>query len=759
MKLYCQKCQKVFEVDHPSGEDLASCPHCQELQPFPESVTSPGSVIGDFLIQKFISRGGMGEVLLAQQISLDRPVALKVIQGKFANDRDYVDSLVREARAAAKISHPNVVQAYAVGQDDGLFYFAMEYIKGETCKQLLKREKVMDFNLAAKVICEIARALNAIWTEQRMVHHDIKPDNIMLDARGVAKLADLGLAQRSGTENTDGDEVLGTPQYISPEQLTGIPTDVRSDLYSLGATFFQFVTGRFPYVAETPAETAKLHVLGTLEPPKSVNPDVPDVLNNIIMKMMAKDPAERYQSPEPLIKALELFLSQRPVDAESAAIPKMKLFRKTGASASAGRGKTKAKPDAASVPAPQDGGAFDPVPVVPEDGKTIADSASEGEAAEVSEAPVKKHFSIHKLIRPMMTLVFIGILCVGGVFCWKFFGTAKKELPPVGRIASDAVRPDFQKQVGAFVMELYNTNAPEKTISDVLAFLNSPEGTPRNVAERKLLADLYVAFAQLDESHCFAPAREKAHAAYLADLKVRMQAQQKADAAAEAKAKVAAARAAAEAEEARAVAERLRQKEQQMHKRIAALQKELDRYCTGMLTGFYASLAGDNAALRTAIEAADRYLPSSIHSTKEEQAMLHRFQLWKKQLPVEAKVQKEFLWALKLIDHANGIIFTPDGHTPATLVAVTPERVRYRLRDEIRDVSWEQLPESARHQLVKVLSRRMKQDDVRFRLALSSRQFQLLHANEVPAGFWRDVFPDLIRVVRNLNGSAQPSEK
>ena len=163
----------------------------------------------------------MGEVYLARQLSLDRPVALKVLQAKFLNDKEYVESFFREARAAGRISHPNVVQAYAVGEENGIFYFAMEYIRGKTMKEILKQEKTIEFRKAAKIIREVASALECAWRDEKLVHQDIKPDNIMLDANGFAKLADLGLARVAGIndkEACEGDEVLGTPQYISPEQ-------------------------------------------------------------------------------------------------------------------------------------------------------------------------------------------------------------------------------------------------------------------------------------------------------------------------------------------------------------------------------------------------------------------------------------------------------------------------------------------------------------------------------------------------------------
>lgn len=312
MKLYCDKCKEPFPADVQPGSGTVPCPVCGAEIPVPEKSVAPGVVIGDFLVEKSLSSGGMGDVFIARQLSLDRPVALKVLRDKFNGDKEYIDGLFREARAAAKITHPNIVQAYAVGEENGVYYFAMELIRGETFKQILKRENVLDFTKAAKVIREVASALDVAWRDQKLVHQDIKPDNIMLDANGFAKLADLGLARSASTnenENNDADEVLGTPQYISPEQLTGVPTDVRSDIYSLGATFYQFVTGRFPYVADTAEEMSKMHVEGNLTPPVEVNPELPEKLNNIIVKMMARNIDQRYQLPSELISDLDDFLA------------------------------------------------------------------------------------------------------------------------------------------------------------------------------------------------------------------------------------------------------------------------------------------------------------------------------------------------------------------------------------------------------------------------------------------------------------------
>ena len=311
MRFQCPSCKKTVAAPDGQFGKKMNCPNCNCPVVTPESAFGAGSVIGDFIIIKQLGAGGAGVVFLAHQISLDRPAALKIIKEASPDSSDDpVNDLIREARSAAKLNHPNIVQAYAVGEDDGVFYFAMEYVEGETMKSVLKHEGTLEPKKAAKIIQQIAEGLQFAWDKQKLTHRDIKPDNIMLTASGQAKLAALGLSRRAGehSEEDDSDEVMGTPQYISPEQLTGATVDTRSDIYSLGATFYQFVTGRFPYEGPDVDEIAKQHVIGNLTPPKNVNHNVPDAVNSIIMKMMARYPEQRYQSPGEVAKAIEAYL-------------------------------------------------------------------------------------------------------------------------------------------------------------------------------------------------------------------------------------------------------------------------------------------------------------------------------------------------------------------------------------------------------------------------------------------------------------------
>ena len=305
MRFQCSSCGRIVAVDDIDAGIMVQCGHCGSVVQVPPTRLSRGSVIADFIIRRAIGQGGMGTVYLSHQITLDRPAALKILAESYANNAEFVALFIKEARAAAKLNHPHIVQAYAVGEDDGLLYFAMENIDGETMKDVLEREGAIPVDQALNVIQQIAEALNYAWVEQKLIHCDIKPDNIMLTSTGRAKLADLGLARVTGDmSDSDDDEVMGTPQYISPEALTGAPMDTRSDIYSLGATFYQFVTGRLAFDGNSAAEIAKKHLTEPLIPPRSVNKDIPESVSRIIMKMMAKNPSMRYQDASELIDDL-----------------------------------------------------------------------------------------------------------------------------------------------------------------------------------------------------------------------------------------------------------------------------------------------------------------------------------------------------------------------------------------------------------------------------------------------------------------------
>ena len=307
MRFRCPFCQGIVAVANTDVGTDCQCGHCGEIVTVPSYRLSTGAVIADFIVLEELGRGGMGIVYLAHQITLDRPAALKILSDAYAGDTEFVVDFIKEARSAAKLNHPHIVQAYAVGEDEGVFFFAMEHIDGETMKTYMKREGVVAIDFALEVIQQIAEALDYAWKEQRLIHRDIKPDNIMLTKNGRAKLADLGLARVAGEiDDADADEVMGTPQYISPEHLTGADMDVRSDIYSLGATLFHLVTGRFAFEGKTATEIARKHLEEPLSSPKLLNPQISDAVSDIIFKMMAKNADDRYQNAADLVENLRL---------------------------------------------------------------------------------------------------------------------------------------------------------------------------------------------------------------------------------------------------------------------------------------------------------------------------------------------------------------------------------------------------------------------------------------------------------------------
>ncbi len=305
MRFQCPLCAAEIHATEESKGGSIVCGKCHQTVKIPADRLAPGVIVADFIIHRELGAGGMGRVFLAHQISLDRDAALKILSTELAGSAEFIVAFIKEARSAAKLNHPNIVQAYAVGEEDGLFYFAMEYIDGVTMKDILLRDHRIPVKNALLAVEQVADALAYAWREQRLVHRDIKPDNIIVTPSGRIKLADLGLARRADDKQEsaeeNGDEVFGTPQYISPELLTGAPVDTRSDIYSLGATFYHMITGRFPFTGENANDIARKHLEESPVPPSSIDSSIPAPVSDMILRMMAKKPADRYQSGEEIV--------------------------------------------------------------------------------------------------------------------------------------------------------------------------------------------------------------------------------------------------------------------------------------------------------------------------------------------------------------------------------------------------------------------------------------------------------------------------
>jgi serine/threonine-protein kinase len=265
-----------------------------------------------------LGRGAMALVFAARQLNLDRVVALKVLDPKLAFDNDFIDRFVTEARAAARLNHPNIVQAYDVGTSKGYHYFAMEYVDGVTLRDLAEGGPVrLDEQLSLFVIREVARALQHAETH-RLVHRDIKPGNVMISRTGVTKLCDLGLAQRTDTVTSGRKEegvILGSPYYISPEQIEGrADLDSRADIYSLGATLFHVITGRPPYVGRTPEDVCLKHLSEPVPDPRTLNATTTQRILPVLFRMMAKDREQRHPNAAELVADLNRLLTPQVSD-------------------------------------------------------------------------------------------------------------------------------------------------------------------------------------------------------------------------------------------------------------------------------------------------------------------------------------------------------------------------------------------------------------------------------------------------------------
>lgn len=266
-----------------------------------------GASLGDFQVERLIGRGGMGEVYLARQISLNRSVALKVLRPELLSQPILLGRFEAEATAVAKLNHPNIVHIYTLGATDGgIRFIAMEYVQGTNLREYIKKKGALDYALALSIMRQAGVAVGAAG-EIGLIHRDIKPENLLLTKKGQVKVADFGLCRDLDSERvnlTQTGNTMGTPMYMSPEQAQGLALDHRSDLYSLGVTFYHMIAGVPPFRAETPLALALKHVKDRPASLAVHRPDVPPELDRLVLKLMAKSPGDRYQSAAEMLRDL-----------------------------------------------------------------------------------------------------------------------------------------------------------------------------------------------------------------------------------------------------------------------------------------------------------------------------------------------------------------------------------------------------------------------------------------------------------------------
>lgn len=263
---------------------------------------------GRYKIIERIGGGGMALVYKAQDILLNRNVAIKVLRQQFVHDEEFIRRFRREAQSAASLSHSNVVSIYDVGQEEEVHYIVMEYIEGQNLNEIIKERAPLQVEEAVRIATQICDALGHAHHNQ-IIHRDIKPHNILIGRNGRVKVTDFGIARAvTSTTITQTGSVVGSVHYFSPEHAKGVVTGEKSDLYSLGIVLYQMLTARLPFLGESPISVALKHLQEEFDEPREVNPLIPQSVENIILKSMRKNPEERYQSAEEMMDDLETCL-------------------------------------------------------------------------------------------------------------------------------------------------------------------------------------------------------------------------------------------------------------------------------------------------------------------------------------------------------------------------------------------------------------------------------------------------------------------
>ncbi len=264
------------------------------------------SEIAGYRIKRKLGAGSMGTVYLAIQLSLDRPVAIKILNPNLAHNEEFARRFLQEAKTVAKLNHPNVISGIDVGEQDGIRYFVMELVSGLTIRAIVERGGPMDEGRVAHVALQVARALDHA-RQLNLVHRDVKPDNIIVTTDGVAKLCDLGLAK----DRPDEGLSMGTPAYISPEQAKGqSEVDIRSDLYSLGASMYHMLAGKPPFDGTAQVVMTK-HLNEIAVPLRQVDEDISGEMEATVTRLMEKQRVARFQTPAELVSALEAYQDKR----------------------------------------------------------------------------------------------------------------------------------------------------------------------------------------------------------------------------------------------------------------------------------------------------------------------------------------------------------------------------------------------------------------------------------------------------------------
>jgi eukaryotic-like serine/threonine-protein kinase len=279
---------------------------------------------GRYRVTRKLGGGGMADVYLAEDQELGRRVAVKILHNRYQNDVQFVERFRREATHAAGLSHPNIVAIFDRGEVDGSYFIVMEYVEGRTLKELIRSRGPCPIPVAIAYTRQILSALRYAH-RNGVVHRDIKPHNVIVDPEGVVKVTDFGIARAGASQMTEEGAIIGTAQYLSPEQARGAPVDQTSDLYSTGVVLYELLTARVPFSGESPVEIAMKHIGETPKAPSDLRPEVPEDLDLVVLRALSKEPKERYQSASAMDSDLEAVARGGHVPVETAEAATMVL--------------------------------------------------------------------------------------------------------------------------------------------------------------------------------------------------------------------------------------------------------------------------------------------------------------------------------------------------------------------------------------------------------------------------------------------------
>jgi eukaryotic-like serine/threonine-protein kinase len=393
-----------------------------------------GQVIaGRYRVLRRLGVGGMADVYLAEDGTLGRQVAVKVLLKRYSGDAQFVERFRREAQAAASISHPNIVNIYDWGPVDGTYYIVMEYVEGETLKDRIRREGRCSPGEAVRVTLELLAAVQ-VAHGAHIVHRDIKSQNILIDSAGTVKVTDFGIAKADNSQMTEAGSILGTAQYLAPEQAKGEPVDERTDLYSVGVVLYEMLTGAVPFLGDSAVTVALKHVNEQPTEPAEVVPGMPHSLNQIVLKALAKDPDHRYRNAAEFSADLVAARSGGPL---LAAAYDPDLDRTLVQSPAAGaESATRVLPRAAVAGA--------------------AAGAAGGAAANAAGGGASGARRRRRSPWPWIALVaFLVIAAVAGVVIWKsFFSDTTRSVPSVVGLAQAAATS--QLQTAGFTVKVHD---------------------------------------------------------------------------------------------------------------------------------------------------------------------------------------------------------------------------------------------------------------------------------------------------------------